>query len=93
MGLLLNYPTGESDVFEYTVFNDSIVEDWQEIEIEGSWFPHAFIGSMAEIVKALNDRNYKPDNSVEDCLKTMQCVEAAYKSATTKGIEINNQIV
>ena len=91
MGLNLNYPVGEADVFEYTNYKNSIAQDWKEIKIEGSWFPHAFIGSMAEIVKALYDRNYKPDNSVGDCLKTMQCVEAAYESATTQGVIINNQ--
>ena len=88
MGLLLNYPQGEPDVFEYISFNDSAPQEWKEIKIDGTWFPHAFIGSMAEIMRAVNVSNYKPDNSVEDCLQTMRCVEAAYESAANDGVLI-----
>lgn len=88
MGLLLNYPQGEPDVFEYTTLDEKGAQEWQSIAIDGTWFPHAFIGSMAEMIKALNTGNYKPDNSVEDCLQTMAWVEAAYESAAKEGVVV-----
>ena len=80
MGLLMNYPEGVPDQFEYVILNDSPSIKWEVLPVNGSWFPHAFIGSMAEIMKAKTDHTYKPDNSVEDCIYTMRCVEAAYSS-------------
>ncbi len=78
MGLLMNYPEGVPDQFEYVLSDDSLSPEWKTLPVNGSWFPHAFIGSMAEIMKAKADNTYIPDNSVEDCIYTMECVEAAY---------------
>lgn len=77
IGLLMDYPKGESDTFEY-VTKDSQV--WQTVNVDGTWFPHAFIGSMAQIMRAATGEITTPDNSVEDCIYTMACVEAAYTS-------------
>jgi predicted dehydrogenase len=85
LGLLKNYPTGEADRFEYIVREDGEYKGWQSKEIEGSWFPHAFIGSMAELMLAAEGTIAKPDNSVEDCIHTMACVEAAYVSNESGG--------
>lgn len=81
LGLLINYPLGVPDEFEYVVFEEGKQAEWKTIDIEGSWFPHAFIGSMAEVMKATEGLTTSPDNSVEDCIYTMSCVEAAYESS------------
>lgn len=81
MGLLMNYPLGIPDEFEYVAIEEGKEAEWKTIDIEGSWFPHAFIGSMAEVMKAAAGSINSPDNSVEDCIFTMSCVEAAYESS------------
>jgi predicted dehydrogenase len=50
VGLLLDYPHGVGDQFEYCLL-DALghPSDWQSVAIEGSWFPEAFIGSMAQV--------------------------------------------
>jgi predicted dehydrogenase len=48
---------------------------WKE-----SWFPDAFIGTMAQLLIALETRT-KPAISGRDNLKTMALVEAGYRSA------------
>jgi predicted dehydrogenase len=49
--------------------------EWSE-----SWFPDAFIGTMAQLLIALESKN-EPAISGRDNLKTMALVEAAYSSA------------
>lgn len=78
-GVLMNYPGGTDDVFEYTLL-DETPQTWHRLPINGSWFPHAFIGSMHELIKASQGLTDKPDNSVEDCIHTMLLVEKAYTS-------------
>lgn len=87
MGLLMNYPEGVPDVFEYFLKEGPDAGKWLSKPVEGSWFPHAFIGSMNEAMKAAMDKTYLPDNNVADCLKTMACVEAAYDSSEAGGVK------
>src|SRR5207244_9968060 len=51
---------------------------WKE-----SWFPDAFIGTMAQLLIAL-ETNTEPAISGRDNLKTMAIVDAAYLSAREK---------
>jgi len=83
LGVLMNYPQGVPDSFEYCVAGDKI---WKTMEIAGGWFPHAFIGSMAQMMLAAEGTIPKPDNSVEDAIHTMACVEAAYESSAGGGV-------
>jgi predicted dehydrogenase len=85
-GALIDYPRGGADSFEYVLLEDGKEPEWKEMKIEGSWFPHAFIGSMAQLMLAAEGAIEKPDNSVEDCIHTMACVEAAYKSSEQGGV-------
>jgi len=85
-GALINYPRGAADSFEYILLQEGKEAQWQTMEIEGSWFPHAFIGSMDQMMLAAEGKIIKPDNSVEDCIDTMACMEAAYKSSEVGGI-------
>lgn len=90
LGILKNYPIGEPDSFEYIIQENGKYTGWQTKNIEGSWFPHAFIGSMEQVMLASEKMITRPDNSVEDCIDTMACVEAAYVSNDQGGIKIVN---
>lgn len=91
MGVLMNYPVGVPDIFEYVIIEEGKECKWKTIDIKGSWFPHAFIGSMSEVMKAAEGSISSPDNSVEDCIYTMACVEAAYHSSIEGAIKINKE--
>lgn len=91
MGVLMNYPVGVPDIFEYITIEEGKELKWQTKDIKGSWFPHAFIGSMSEVMRAAEGSTDFPDNSVEDCIYTMACVEAAYESSINGAIKIKNR--
>jgi predicted dehydrogenase len=86
LGLLMNYPEGGPDKVEYIIRREDGKSDWEPVPMEGSWFPHAFIGSMAQVMAAAEGSIDKPDNSAEDALHTMACVEAAYQSSAMGGV-------
>lgn len=87
-GALIDYPRGAADSFEYVLLEEGSAPEWKTLAVEGSWFPHAFIGSMEQVLLAANKQIKQPDNSVEDCIHTMACVEAAYKSSEMGGTPI-----
>lgn len=91
-GALINYPHGTADKFEYVLLEDGKEPVWNEKKIEGSWFPHAFAGSMEQVMLKAEDIISSPDNSVEDCIYTMACVEAAYKSSEAGGVALTDFI-
>jgi predicted dehydrogenase len=94
LGVLIDYPRGVPDKFEYILLNDNgEASDWKELEIQGGWFPHAFIGSMAQVMMAMDGIIDKPNNSVEDAIQTMACVEAAYLSSEKGGVTLNEIIL
>ncbi len=89
IGLLMNYPDGEADWFEYCTFeNDSDTPIWKSIKLEGSWYPHAFIGTMASLMRYANNETSELPTSVADAYNTMATVEAAYASSATGGSPI-----
>ena len=92
MGVLMNYPQGVADQFEYCVLKEGEEPVWRTVLLEGSWFPHAFIGSMQEVMEVAQGIKDRPDNSVEDAIDTMACVEAAYRSAGMLSISLKNII-
>jgi predicted dehydrogenase len=85
-GALINYPRGAADSFEYILQEGDEIPQWRTMHIEGSWFPHAFIGSMEQLLLAAAGLQDKPDNSAADCIHTMACLEAAYISSAQGGI-------
>jgi predicted dehydrogenase len=87
-GALINYPRGAADSFEYILLEEGKETQWQKMTIEGSWFPHAFIGSMDQMMLAAEGKIVRPDNSVEDCIDTMACAEAAYASSGQGGVPL-----
>ncbi|WP_243735153.1 Gfo/Idh/MocA family protein [Paenibacillus turpanensis] len=77
-GSLYNYPIGREDTLSF--FSKRIRSDyWFTPSLEGKWFPHAFMGTMGELMRAIEE-DREPINSVKDNLKTLQIVFGAYRS-------------
>lgn len=89
-GALIDYPRGVPDRFEYIIHNEKEKPMWHNKHVEGSWFPHAFIGTMEQILLAKAGIIEKPENSVDDAFETMRCVEAAYISSESGGIHLSD---
>lgn len=81
LGLLLDYPKGEPDEFEYCILEDGREPVWQTERITGSWFPEAFVGTMASLQRFAEGSASVLPTSVEDAIRTMALVEAAYQSS------------
>jgi predicted dehydrogenase len=88
MGLLMDYPRGLPDVFEYCLLENSKEPQWQSLQLEGSWFPDAFIGTMSSLMCFKEGSSDELPTSVEDVIKTMAVVESAYISSDTGGIVV-----
>ncbi|MDQ7027571.1 MAG: Gfo/Idh/MocA family oxidoreductase [Anaerolineae bacterium] len=84
-GLNMNYPDGVPDKFEYILKEEGKESQWQALDINGSWFPEAFIGTMASLMRYVNDETDSLPTSVEDAIMTMATVEAAYSSSENGG--------
>ena len=89
MGLLMNYPDGLPDEFEYSIANENGEYEWKKIELEGSWFPEAFIGTMSNLMRFKEGSDTKLLASVQDVLDTMKVVEACYISNESGGVSLN----
>ena len=88
IGLLMDYPHGVPDVFEYCIVEEGESPEWQTVKLEGSWFPEAFIGTMANLMKYNEGSSDVLCTSVEDVIQTMAVVESAYQSSDTGGVKI-----
>lgn len=85
-GALIDYPRGAADSFAYVLLEEGKEPEWKTKAIEGSWFPHAFMGSMEQVLLAADGKITSADNAAEDCISTMACVEAAYQSSEHGGV-------
>jgi predicted dehydrogenase len=88
LGLLMDYPAGAADEFEYCTLDEGKPPEWKSVEIAGSWFPHAFIGTMSSLIRFAEGSAADLPTSVEDAYRTMSLVEAAYRSNDTGGMPI-----
>jgi predicted dehydrogenase len=88
IGLLLNYPKGEPDTFEYCLLAEGQDPVWESVPVEGSWFPDAFIGSMSSLMRYLEGSSDSLPTTVDDALKTMALVEAAHRSSDAGGVPV-----
>lgn len=52
---------------------------WITPEWNTTWFPDAFVGTMANLLCAIEE-NTKPEIDIADNIKTLACIEACYKS-------------
>jgi hypothetical protein len=89
MGLLMDYPNGVPDKFEYCLLEENQKPVWKTKKIEGSWFPEAFIGSMSHLMRYKEGSSDQLKTSVEDVIKTMAVVENAYLSSDAGGVVLN----
>ena len=85
LGLILDYPAGRPDKLEY-ITDDG--KGWREVEIQGSWFPEAFIGTMGGLMKKIEDPDYNYMNSIDEAYKTMCVVESCYESNEIGGLKV-----
>jgi len=88
MGLLMDYPKGVPDEFEYCILEAGKPPEWTALDIEGTWFPDAFIGPMSDLMCFLDGVIDMLPTSVEDAYKTMAVVEAAYESSASGGTPV-----
>jgi len=89
MGLLMDYPHGVPDVFEYCILEEGKAPAWKKVELEGSWFPEAFIGTMANLMRYNEGSDTELKTSVADIIQTMAVVEGAYQSSDGAGVKVN----
>ncbi|MCX2452496.1 Gfo/Idh/MocA family oxidoreductase [Pedobacter sp. PLR] len=91
MGLLMDYPHGLPDVFEYCLPEAGKAPEWKELKLEGSWFPDAFVGTMANLMRYKEGSSEVLYTSVEDVIKTMAVVESAYQASDHGGVKVSGQ--
>lgn len=89
MGLLMDYPHGVPDVFEYCLAAEGEIPEWKQLKLEGSWFPEAFIGTMASLMRYKEGSSAELPTSVEDVIKTMAVVESAYQANDQGGVRVS----
>ena len=82
LGLCMDYPRGRPDAFEYCLLDEDGSPGWETLEVEGTWMPHAFIGTMASVMRKVENPSLPLPTAVDDALRTMAVVEAAYASST-----------
>lgn len=88
MGLLKDYPQGVPDRFEFCLKDgNGMPGKWETKNIEGSWFPDAFIGTIGSLMRKKEGSADVLPTSVEDVFKTMLVVEAAYASSDGGGVK------
>lgn len=92
IGLLLDYPNGKPDLFQYYIVEEGKSPEWVEVKLEGSWFPDAFVGTMASLMRYVEGSTNVLPTSVEDVVHSMAIVEAAYASNNDGGVAPNYNI-
>jgi predicted dehydrogenase len=82
LGVNLDYPRGLPDTLEYCeLAEDAGAPEWRTVPLEGSWFPHAFVGTMASLMRRADGETDELPTAVEDAFRTMAVVEACYRSS------------
>ncbi|MDE0591549.1 Gfo/Idh/MocA family oxidoreductase [Halocynthiibacter sp. C4] len=83
LGVNLDYPRGEPDILSINTG-----EGWQDIALEGAWFPDAFASRMSQLQRFATGEDAELISSVEDAWNTMALVEAAYESSAAPATPI-----
>jgi predicted dehydrogenase len=89
LGVNLDYPKGLPDNFEYCILNEGEPAEWRSVELKGTWFPDAFIGAMASVMRFVEGSSGVLPTSVDDAFQTMAVVEAAYRSSASGATEVS----
>jgi predicted dehydrogenase len=80
LGVNLDYPRGEPDILE---IHPKGGDSWVTVPLQGSWFPDAFVGRMANLQRYAAGEDAELVSTVEDAWNTMALVEAAYRSSAS----------
>jgi len=86
LGLLMNYPRGERDYL--AVAKTGHTGEWEQIPVEGSWFPDAFAHTMRSLMDFVAGRSPQLATAIDDAYRTMAVVEAAYESDASGGTTV-----
>ncbi|MGC4094006.1 MAG: Gfo/Idh/MocA family oxidoreductase [Polyangiaceae bacterium] len=81
LGVNLDYPRGLPDRLEYCQRSAGAAPTWREVPLDGDWFPHAFVGTMASLMRYANGETTELPTRVDDAFRTMAVVEACYESS------------
>jgi predicted dehydrogenase len=73
-----DYPHATPSTIDFTT--TKAPGQWHQPRWSEVWFPDAFVGTMAQLLCALEDKR-EPEISGRDNLKTMALVDACYLSA------------
>ncbi len=82
LGVLYDYPNGEPDEL-WICPNDG---EWQSVDLVGTWFPDAFIGTMSNVQRFDAGEDDHLVSAVDDAYRTMALVEACYEANDVSGI-------
>ena len=85
LGLLLNYPEGEPEEIE--ISTDGV--SWTKVNDVGTWFPDAFIGTMASLQRYASGEDKELLHSVDNAYETMAVVYACLESNLIPGTKVN----
>jgi predicted dehydrogenase len=88
MGVNLDYPRGQPDALEYCLLEEGRDPRWESVPVAGSWFPDAFVGPMAALMRRVSGESAELPTSVEDAWKTMAVIEACYRSSAHGAIPV-----
>jgi predicted dehydrogenase len=72
-----SYPARTPSILDYTLAGDPT---WQQPRWDEVWFPDAFVGTMAQLLVALEDGT-EPEISGKDNLQTVALCEAVFAAA------------
>ena len=84
LGVNLDYPQGEPD----ELWIKQADTDWQQIALDGEWFPDAFASRMSQLQRFVTGEDSRLISNVEDAWQTMALVEAAYTSSASPATPI-----
>ena len=85
LGQLLDYPKGEPD--ELWIGRRG-TDDWRQVPLSGSWFPHAFVGSMSNLQRFAAGEDDRLITAADDAWRTMALVEACFRSSAAPGTPV-----
>ena len=85
LGVLYNYPTGEPDEVLFCPNGG----EWQSLDLKGTWFPDAFIGTMSNVQRYDAEEDDHLVSSVTDAFETMALVEACYEANSLSGVKLD----
>jgi predicted dehydrogenase len=88
MGVNLDYPRGLPDELEYCADDGAANPAWKSVRLDGAWFPDAFIGPMASLMRFASGESQELPASVEEAWRTMAVVEACHISSDSGSTRI-----